>query len=103
MGASSDQPTTRLHPLGLGATPRPRLHPLSLPGPPLLPLWYQGRYQGQEMLAVVLGGVSGQQEYLSKVLLQTSSVKVKEYGRGTRNPLNITTTSLSLHLKGLPS
>lgn len=52
---------------------------------------------------MVLGGVSGQQEYLSKVLLQTSSVKEKEYGRGTRNPLNITITSLSLHLKGLPS
>lgn len=43
--------------------------------PPWLPLWYQGRYQGQEMLAVVLGGVSGQQEYLSKVLLQTSSAR----------------------------
>ena len=36
-------------------------------------MYPEGRYQGQEILAVVLGGVSGQQEYLSKVLLQTSS------------------------------
>lgn len=89
MGASYGQPT-------------PRLHPLSLPDFPLLPLWCQGRYQGQEMLAVVLGGVSGQQEYLSKVLLQTSSVKVQEDGRGPRSPLSITITTRSLHLKGLP-
>lgn len=47
---------------------------------------------------MVLGGVSGQQEYLSKVLLQTSSVKVKEDGGGTRSPLSINTTSLNLHL-----
>lgn len=53
------------------------LDPLGQPLTSLLrlPLWYQGRYQGQEMLAVVLGGVSGQQEYLSKVLLQTSSAE----------------------------
>lgn len=52
---------------------RPEAGPPPPPVPLQLPLWYQGRYQGQEMLAVVLGGVSGQQEYLSKVLLQTSS------------------------------
>lgn len=33
---------------------------------------------------MVLGGVSGQQEYLSKVLLQTSSVKMKEGDGGTQ-------------------
>lgn len=51
---------------------------------------------------MVLGGVSGQQEYLSKVLLQTSSVKVREDGGGTRSPLSITITSPSLHLEGQP-
>lgn len=49
---------------------------------------------------MVLGGVSGQQEYLSKVLLQTTSVTMKEDGRGIRSPLIITVTSLSLHLRG---
>lgn len=38
-----------------------------------LPFWYQGRNQGQGTLAVLLGSVSGQQENLSKVRLQTSS------------------------------
>lgn len=50
---------------------------------------------------MVLGGVSGQQEYLSKVLLQTSSATVKEVG-GARRPLSTTFTSPSLNLKGLP-
>lgn len=40
-----------------------------------LPFWCQGRNQGQGTLAVLLGGVSGQQENLSKVRLQTSSAE----------------------------
>lgn len=60
--------------------PRPPAPRPSPAAPPQLPLWCQGRYQGQEMLAVVLGGVSGQQEYLSKVLLQTSSARQSRAG-----------------------
>lgn len=62
---------------GLRSAPAPgRALDQPLACPLQLPLWCQGRYQGQGMLAVVLGGVSGQQEYLSKVLLQTSSAEV---------------------------
>lgn len=43
-----------------------------------LPFWYQGRNQGQGTLAVLLGSVSGQQENLSKVRLQTSSAEGRE-------------------------
>lgn len=52
------------------ALPRSAMPPRAL----LLPFWYQGRNQGQETLTVVLGSASGQQENLSKVRLQTSSV-----------------------------
>lgn len=64
----------------LRSQPLPHWAPSPSPKAPLLPLWYQGRYQGQEMLAVVLGGVSGQQEYLSKVRLHTSSAEAGRAG-----------------------